>query len=101
MNKSPETDHQHADASLNGSTPTRVHSISVLLADDHSVVLEGLGAIIGRQPDMLVVAEAANGRNAVELWKKYRPDVTLLDLRMPVLDGVGAIEEICRLESSA
>lgn len=81
--------------------PPRAQSISVLLADDHSVVLEGLGAIIGRQPDMLVVAEAANGRGAVELWKKYRPDVTLLDLRMPELDGVGAIEEICKLDSSA
>ena len=46
------------------------------------------------QPDMMVIAEAANGREAVELWRKHRPDVALLDLRMPVLDGVGAIAEI-------
>jgi DNA-binding NarL/FixJ family response regulator len=75
--------------------------IRVLVADDHAVVLEGLVAIIGRQPDMDVVAEAANGREAVELWLKHRPDVTLLDLRMPVLDGVGAIREIRRHENSA
>ena len=43
---------------------------------------------------MTVVGEASNGREAVELWKQYRPDVTLLDLRMPELDGVGAIKEI-------
>jgi two-component system NarL family response regulator len=46
------------------------------------------------QPDMMVIAEAANGREAVNLWHRHRPDVTLLDLRMPVLDGVGAIAEI-------
>jgi len=50
---------------------------------------------------MEVVAEAANGLEAVELWLKHRPDVTLLDLRMPMLDGVGAIEEIRRQSTSA
>ena len=75
--------------------------IRVLVADDHGVVLEGLVAIIGRQADMTVVAEAANGREAVDLWLKHRPEVTLLDLRMPVLDGVGAIKEIRRQENSA
>ncbi len=50
---------------------------------------------------MTVVAEAANGREAVDLWLKHRPDVTLLDLRMPVLDGVGAIKEIRRQDNSA
>jgi two-component system NarL family response regulator len=50
---------------------------------------------------MKVVAEAANGREAVELWEKHRPDVTLIDLRMPALDGVGAIEEIRRRKASA
>jgi DNA-binding NarL/FixJ family response regulator len=78
-----------------------IDKIRVLVADDHAVVLEGLVAIIGRQPDMTVVAEAANGREAVDHWLKHRPDVTLLDLRMPVLDGVGAIKEIRRHESSA
>jgi two-component system NarL family response regulator len=68
--------------------------IAVLIADDHSVVREGLASLIGRKADMTVVAEASNGREAVDLWKKHRPDVTLLDLRMPELDGVGAIKEI-------
>jgi two-component system NarL family response regulator len=66
----------------------------VLIADDHVTVIAGLASIIGMQPDMIVVAEAANGREAADLWRKHRPDVALLDLRMPVLDGVGAIEEI-------
>ena len=77
-----------------------MNPIRVLIADDHVVVLEGLAAMIGRQPDMRVVAEAGNGRDAVELWQKYRPDVTLLDLRMPELDGVGAIEEIRQWDAS-
>lgn len=68
--------------------------IRVLIVDDHSVVREGLVSLIGRKADMTVVGEAANGREAVELWKKHRPDVTLLDLRMPELDGVGVIKEI-------
>src|SRR2546430_16661750 len=68
--------------------------IRILIADDHTTVLAGLASIIGMQPDMLVVAEAANGRQAVDLWRKHRPGVTLLDLRMPMLDGVGVIDEI-------
>jgi two-component system NarL family response regulator len=82
-------------------TGAKTDLIRVLIADDHITVLEGLAAIIGRQPDMEVVAEAANGREAVELWEKHRPDVTLLDLRMPTLDGVGAIDEIRRENASA
>src|SRR3979490_2533737 len=68
--------------------------IHVLIADDHSVVREGLASLITRKSDMTVVGEASNGREAVELWKEHRPDVTLLDLRMPELDGVDAIKEI-------
>lgn len=68
--------------------------IRILIADDHVMVLEGLVAIIGRQPDMTVVAEAADGREAVALWQQHRPDVSLLDLRMPTLDGVAAIAAI-------
>ena len=62
--------------------------------------MAGLASIIGMQPDMLVVAEAANGRQAVDLWQKHRPDVTLLDLRMPMLDGVGVIDEIRKEDAS-
>lgn len=75
--------------------------IGVLVADDHVTVLEGLAAIIGRQADMTVVGQAANGREAVELWLSRRPDVTMLDMRMPVLDGIGAVEEIRRHDAAA
>lgn len=75
--------------------------IRVLIADDHVTVLEGLASIIGRQADMAVVAEGNNGSDAVRLWTKHRPDVTLLDLRMPELDGVGAMEEIRKLDPAA
>src|SRR6059036_1171936 len=80
---------------------SRTDKIRLLVADDHVTVLEGLVAIIGRQPDMQVVAAASNGREAVDLWLTNRPDVTLLDLRMPIQDGVGAIQEIRRREFSA
>ena len=75
--------------------------IRVLIADDHVTVTAGLASIIGMQPDMAVIAEGANGREAVELWRNHRPDVALLDLRMPVLDGVGAIEEIHKEDALA
>jgi DNA-binding NarL/FixJ family response regulator len=75
--------------------------IRILIADDHSVVREGLVSLVKRKSDMAVVAEASNGREAVELWKEHRPDVTLLDLRMPELDGVGAIKEIRELDENA
>src|SRR5437879_5308739 len=73
---------------------TKKARITVLIADDHSVVREGLVSLITRKADMTVVSEASNGREAVELWKQHHPDVTLLDLRMPELDGVGALKEI-------
>src|SRR5438876_11719809 len=75
--------------------------IRVLIADDHVTVREGLVAMIGRQPDMMVLGEAANGREAVDLWRKHRPQVGLLDLRMPLLDAVGAIDEIRRQDAAA
>jgi two-component system NarL family response regulator len=75
--------------------------IRILIADDHSVVREGLVSLIKRKSDMAVVAEASNGREAVDLWKKHRPHVTLLDLRMPELDGVDAIKEIRELDDNA
>jgi DNA-binding NarL/FixJ family response regulator len=89
-----------ANAKSSGAFPTAkgagADKIRVLIADDHVTVTAGLASIIGMQMDMMVIAEAANGRDAVELWRKHRPDIILLDLRMPVLDGVGAIEEIRR-----
>lgn len=78
-----------------------LEKIRVLIADDHVAVREGLAAMIGRQADTMVVAEASTGREAVDLWMEHRPDVTLLDLRMPVLDGVSAINEIRREDALA
>ena len=83
------------------SSAVETDKIRVLIADDHVTVLEGLAAIIGRQPDMTVVAEAADGQEAVDLWTEHHPDVTLLDLRMPKLDGVGVIENIRQQDASA
>ena len=68
--------------------------IGILIADDHSVLRQGLVSLIGFESDMMVVGEAGNGREAVELWKRHRPEVTMLDLRMPELDGVGVIKQI-------
>lgn len=70
--------------------------IRILIGDDHVVVREGLSAMIGRQQDMMVVGESSDGHEAVRAWHDHRPDVTLLDLRMPSLDGVGAIHQIRR-----
>jgi DNA-binding NarL/FixJ family response regulator len=64
--------------------------IRILVAEDHLVARVGVSAIINRQPDMLVVAEASNGRQAVERYRKHLPDVALLDLRMPLMSGVEA-----------
>jgi len=83
------------------SRGTKKECIRVLIADDHAVVREGLVALVRRKSDMVIVAEASNGREAVDLWKQHRPHVTLLDLRMPELDGVGAIREIREVDPNA
>src|SRR6476660_7608520 len=82
-------------------TDTEKPRIKVLISDVHSVVREGLVSLIQRKPDMTVIGEAKDGREAVDLWKQHRPDVTLLDLRMPELDGVGAIKEIRASDENA
>ncbi len=76
-------------------------AIRILIAEDHTVVRDGLVAIIKQESDMHVVAEVGDGRQAVELWKQQRPDVTLMDLRMPELDGVNAIYEIRAADPNA
>jgi two-component system NarL family response regulator len=70
--------------------------IRILVADDHNVVRQGLVALIGTVSDMTVVAEAADGLQAVELFRKHQPDVTIMDLRLPVMSGVDAIANIRR-----
>ena len=68
--------------------------IRILIADDHYVVRIGLNALISVEPDMQVVAEAADGAQALELFVHHRPDLALLDMRMPVKDGVQTATEI-------
>jgi len=68
--------------------------IRILVAEDHLVARVGVTTIVNMQPDMEVVAEASNGQQAVELFRTYRPDVALLDLRMPVMGGVQAAQMI-------
>lgn len=75
--------------------------IRILIADDHPIVREGLVALINRRPDMQVVAEVSDGRAAVQAFEEHRPDVTLLDLRMPEMGGVEAIETIRRQQPEA
>lgn len=69
-------------------------SIRILLADDHPVVRTGLALMIKYEPGMKVVAEACNGKEAVHLFRAHQPDITLMDLRMPELNGVEAIAAI-------
>ena len=68
--------------------------IRILVAEDHMVARAGVTAIVSMQGDMTVVAEATNGQQAVELFRKHRPDVALLDMRMPVMSGVEAARQI-------
>ena len=65
--------------------------IRILSADDHPLLRSGIGALIGTQPDMQLIAEAANGREAVQLHRQLNPDVTLMDLQMPDMSGLDAI----------
>ncbi|HEV3286022.1 MAG TPA: response regulator transcription factor, partial [Steroidobacteraceae bacterium] len=66
--------------------------IRVVLADDHPVVRDGLAAIVNQQADMEVVAEAGDGDEAIALYEQHRPDVMVLDLRMPKRDGVAVVQ---------
>lgn len=68
--------------------------IQVMVVDDHHIVRQGLVALLNTVPDMTVVAEASDGQEAMELFRRYRPDVTLMDLRLPVLSGVEALTRI-------
>src|SRR5262245_37997925 len=74
---------------------------SVLVVDDHVLVRTGVANIISHEPDLHVVAEAANGLEALDAFDRYHPDVTLLDLRMPVLEGVETVRRIRERDPNA
>ena len=69
-------------------------SLRILLADDHKIMREGLRTLLEKQPDMEVIAEAENGRMTVQLSRKFRPDVVLMDIIMPGLNGIEATRQI-------
>ena len=75
--------------------------IRVLIVDDHAVVRAGVAAVIANEPDIAVVGEADDGAEAVERYATLRPDVVLMDLRMPRMDGVAAIRAIRQADSHA
>src|SRR4249920_2470221 len=65
--------------------------IRILAVDDHALVREGIAVLVGTQPDMSLVAEASNGREAIQQFRTHRPDVTLMDLQMPEMNGLDAL----------
>ncbi len=71
-------------------------SIRILAVDDHALLRDGIASLVNSQADMPVVAEASNGREAIDRFREHRPDVTLMDLRMPDMDGIDAMTEIIR-----
>src|SRR5258708_6926646 len=79
----------HADAAADGAVRA-----TVLVVDDHALLRAGVANIINQESDLGVIAEASNGLEAVQAFERYRPDVTLLDLRMPVMEGVEAVRQI-------
>jgi DNA-binding NarL/FixJ family response regulator len=68
--------------------------IRILTVDDHQLLREGIAAVLEGQPDMVLVGQASNGREAIESFRQHRPDVTLMDLRMPDMSGIEAITAI-------
>jgi Response regulator containing a CheY-like receiver domain and an HTH DNA-binding domain len=68
--------------------------IRILAVDDHALIREGIAVLVATQPDMTLVAEASNGREAIQQFRTHRPDVTLMDLQMPEMNGFDAIVAI-------
>jgi len=73
------------------AAPVATGKSRVLLVDDHALLRTGVANIINQETDLRVVAEAGNGVEAIEAYERHRPDVTLLDLRMPVMEGVEVV----------
>jgi len=92
---------ERARAKARAVLTVSVPKLRVILADDHPVVRDGLAAIINQQPDMQVVAEAADGEEAIALFHREQPNVMVLDLRMPKCDGVAVVEQVLGVNPKA
>src|SRR5271169_5384663 len=68
--------------------------IRILTVDDHPLLRKGIAALVNAEPDLKLIAEASNGKEAIDAFRSFRPDVTLMDLQMPGVDGIEAIETI-------
>jgi DNA-binding NarL/FixJ family response regulator len=73
---------------------TNPNLIRILTVDDHPLLREGIAALVKAEPDMEIIAEASNGEEAVQQFRRHRPDVTLMDIQMPTLNGIEAISRI-------
>ena len=76
-------------------------TLGILCVDDHPLVRKGIAAILANETDMKLVAEAGSGRDAVDAFRQFRPDVTLMDLRMPGMDGIEATKQIRQIDPEA
>jgi len=76
------------------NTPSAAQQIRVLIVDDHPLLREGVMAVLANEADVRVVAEASNGREAVEAFRAHRPDIVLMDIQMPEMNGIDAIAGI-------
>jgi DNA-binding NarL/FixJ family response regulator len=81
------------EISARGAIPDR-SPIRILVVDDHALLRDGIAALLADEPDMKIIAQACNGREAIEQFRKYSPDVTLMDLLMPEMNGIDALLSI-------